>query len=364
MAEDVYLPLFLKYRPQRLSELVGQPAVTRVLRGIATSKRLVQTFLIQGPYGCGKTTVARLIALRVNCVSPDKTGEACMVCPSCKAMLSRQGHPDVMELNGAKERGIDDMREMAEIARFSPRFKRRIFILDEAHMLTKEASQSLLKVLEEPPSRTLFMLVTSMPERIVGPIRSRAQDIPIRKVEARDLAKRLFQICKAEGIPMPKQALKMIAKASEGRPRNAISLLEKVVISLGGNDFSAEDAAEHIPKIIEEVTVESFDVLAERYLTACTKGDPSAFEIPHRADRIDYFLFMVLDRLQAVYTAVKTKTGTKFTTRFPIRDTAVLSMMAGIVADTVPYSTFSMSKEVTASAIIKATFKLINICED
>lgn len=216
--------LYRKYRPQRFADVVGQDHVLRVLKGACAHRKLAQAYLFAGPRGTGKTTVARLLAKRRNCLHA--TGlESCGRCSSCIASVAGS-HLDLIEIDAASNRGIDDIRQLKERIALQPAAGgAKIYIIDEVHMLSKDAFNALLKTLEEPPAHALFILATTELEKVPETIRSRCQTFVFRRAESALVIKRLATVARAEGITVQPDALRLIARASSGCFRDAESLL-------------------------------------------------------------------------------------------------------------------------------------------
>lgn len=221
------------YRPKTLDEVIGQKtAVSKIDGLISSGKAIGNTILISGPYGTGKTTLARIVARTLNCAENGK--DPCGKCASCK--MSIQAHPDVEEINSADHRGIDDIRRIIDTAAYSPRFRCKVFIMDEVHQMTPQASQSFLKTLEEPPPHTTFILVTTDPHKLLKTILSRATHVKLNGVRDQDVARYVTSLAKSEGISLPKALARMIASSSQGHVRDAVTTLEQVVSSAVSED--------------------------------------------------------------------------------------------------------------------------------
>ncbi len=230
-----YTVLARKYRPQKFSEVIGQEHVTRTLQNALEQGRTAHGYIFSGHRGIGKTTVARILAAALNCRSSDKpVAEPCGVCESCTEI--RAGNSvDVIEIDAATNRGIDEIRELREAARYRPaRDRFKIYILDEAHQITDAAFNALLKTLEEPPDHIVFMLATTQPEDIPQTIRSRCQHFSFRAVKFDDIVGQLRDLVKREGIRADDDALALLAEAGDGSMRDALSILDQAIACCGG----------------------------------------------------------------------------------------------------------------------------------
>ena len=236
-----YLSLNRRWRPRAFGEVTRQEHVTRTLRNAVTQGRVAQAYLFGGRRGTGKTTMARLLAMCLNCGSaPGPTAEPCGKCESCEA-ISGGSSPDVIELDAASNRGIDEIRALQENVGLSPmagRFK--VYIIDEAHQMTKDAYNAFLKTLEEPPPHVVFILATTEPEKIIPTVRSRCQRFDFRPVPEPDIVERLRRVAVAEGLKVPDELLLLIARKAEGSLRDALGLLEQCV-AFAGESPSVED---------------------------------------------------------------------------------------------------------------------------
>jgi DNA polymerase-3 subunit gamma/tau len=230
-----YQVLARKYRPQNFSEVIGQDHVTRTLKNALEQGRTAHGYIFSGHRGIGKTTVARILAMALNCRSSDKpVTEPCGVCESCTEI--RAGNSvDVIEIDAATNRGIDEIRELREAARYRPaRDPFKIYILDEAHQITDAAFNALLKTLEEPPSHVVFMLATTQPEDIPQTIRSRCQHFSFRAVRFEEILGQLRDLAGREKIEADEDALALLAEAGDGSMRDALSILDQAIASSGG----------------------------------------------------------------------------------------------------------------------------------
>jgi DNA polymerase-3 subunit gamma/tau len=219
--------LYLKYRPQTFEEVVGQEPITRTLRNALRQGRIRHAYLFTGPRGTGKTTMARLLAKAVNCRAPEEE-RPCNACPICVAI--KEGRLlDLIEIDAASNRGIDEIRDIREKVGFRPSEGRyKVYVLDEAHMLTEPAFNALLKTLEEPPPHVIFVLVTTDPHKIPATITSRCQRFDFRRIPLEVLVDRLAYIAGQEGLSAEPAALELIAQQGTGALRDAISLLDQL----------------------------------------------------------------------------------------------------------------------------------------
>src|SRR5271169_307838 len=229
-----YQVLARKYRPQKFSDVIGQEHVTRTLKNAIEQQRIAHGYIFSGHRGIGKTTIARILAMALNCQSQNRpVPEPCGVCDSCVEI--RAGNAvDVIEIDAATNRGIDEIRELRDAARYRPaRDRYKIWILDEAHQITDAAFNALLKTLEEPPSHVIFMMATTQPEDIPQTIRSRCQHFSFHAVSFDDIVGQLRDIARQEGISADDSALAMLAEAGDGSMRDALSIMDQAIASCG-----------------------------------------------------------------------------------------------------------------------------------
>ena len=229
MASQVF---YRKWRPQTLAEVVGQEPVTQTLRNALSSERISHAYLFCGPRGTGKTSTGRILAKAVNCLTNGK-GEPCNTCPICQAVTEGRAL-DVIEIDAASNRGIDEIRDLREKVTYSPNQARyKVYIIDEVHMLTKEASNALLKTLEEPPPHAIFILATTEAHKVLPTIMSRCQRFDFRRLSQADMVSKLTKICRQEGIKIKPAGLRLIAKSATGSLRDAENLLEQLTTYYG-----------------------------------------------------------------------------------------------------------------------------------
>ncbi|MBF0317727.1 MAG: DNA polymerase III subunit gamma/tau [Nitrospirae bacterium] len=222
-----YLVLARKWRPQFFEDLVGQDTIIRVLRNALLENRLAHAYLFSGPRGVGKTSAARILAKSLNCVNGPTT-TPCGTCTSCQAV--RDGSfMDVIEIDGASNNSVDDIRDLREKVKYAPSGSRyKIYIIDEAHMLSTAAFNALLKTLEEPPPNVIFVLATTAPNKIISTVLSRCQHLPFKRVPSALIRERLMQVSKVEGFNITGEALELIARAADGGMRDCLTLLDKI----------------------------------------------------------------------------------------------------------------------------------------
>ncbi|MDX1439045.1 MAG: DNA polymerase III subunit gamma/tau, partial [Rubricoccaceae bacterium] len=235
-----------KYRPQTFGEMVGQAHVARTLGNAIRMDRLAHAYLFSGPRGVGKTTAARILAKAVNCTTPleeRENAEPCRECDSCKALEAGRSM-NIIEIDAASNNGVDDIRDLRDTVRIPPQgAKKKIYILDEVHMLSKGAFNALLKTLEEPPSHVLFIFATTEPHKVLPTILSRTQRFDFRRITVPEIVGRLKHICTEENISADEEALLLLARKGDGALRDALSLLDQAV-SLCGESLTGNDLRE------------------------------------------------------------------------------------------------------------------------
>ena len=245
-----YRVLARAYRPARFEDLIGQEAMVRILRRAFATGRIAHAFMLTGVRGTGKTTTARIIARCLNCTGADgqggPTADPCGVCSNCRAIMADR-HPDVIEMDAASRTGVDDVREIIEATRFRPMEARvKVFIIDEVHMLSRNAFNALLKTLEEPPPHVKFVFATTELRKVPITVLSRCQKFDLRRVPAAELAAHFGRIAEREGVGIAPEALELIARAADGSVRDGLSLLDQAIVmgTVEGSAITLEAVAD------------------------------------------------------------------------------------------------------------------------
>jgi len=265
------IALARKYRPRQFTDLLVQDHVAAALRGAVARNRVGHGYLLTGPRGVGKTTAARILAMALNCERRDPSqpgGEPCGECASCTRIWSGAASLDVVEIDAASNRGVDDARELRERAMYAPSQAdhHKVYIVDEAHMLTREAWNALLKILEEPPPGVVFVFATTEPQKIAAtaaPVLSRLQRFDFRRIGPAAIRDRLRQVLGAEGLSADEDALTLIARHADGGMRDALSVLDQC-LSFGGDQVTADRVREVLGLVSDEAYADALTLVADR----------------------------------------------------------------------------------------------------
>ncbi len=262
-----YLVLARKKRPQVFEDVIGQRPITQTLQNAISQERVAHAFLFAGPRGVGKTSTARILAKALNCEKGPQINP-CNQCAVCRE-ISASNSLDVIEIDGASNRGIDEIRELRENVRYTPAKSRyKIFIIDEVHMLTREAFNALLKTLEEPPPHIIFVFATTEPHKMPATILSRCQRYDFKRIPLKEIIGSLKRIIEEEGVQISQRGLLYVAQGSEGSMRDAQSLLDQV-ISYGGKEIRDEDIAEVLGLIDRKILSDAIEAIASRDASRC-----------------------------------------------------------------------------------------------
>src|SRR5271166_5733139 len=301
-----YRVLARKYRPTSFNDLIGQEAMVRILRNAFATGGVAHAFMLTGVRGVGKTTTARIIARALNCTGPDGTGgptaDPCGVCPDCVAILADR-HPDVVEMDAASRTGVDDVREIIEATRFRPlQARTKVFIIDEVHMLSRNAFNALLKTLEEPPPHVKFVFATTELRKVPITVLSRCQRFDLRRVRVAELTSHFTAIAEREGIAAEPAAIETIARAADGSVRDGLSLLDQAIAQAAEGAVTAGAVADMLGLADRQAVLD--------LLEAALRGRPAeALAITERLHEHGADLGTTLaDLLELVHTLTRLKT--------------------------------------------------------
>lgn len=240
----MHITLYRKYRPKNFEEVAGQKEIVKTIKTSLRNGKTSHAYLFTGPRGVGKTTLARLIAKGVNCLENGITDEPCNRCENCLA-INNGTFLDMVEIDAASNRGIDEIRQLKEKINYQPvKGRKKIYIIDEVHMLTKEAFNALLKTLEEPPEHVIFILATTEADKILPTIISRCQRYDFKTLSLNDMKEQLRFIGKNEGVDIPDDVLELIYESSGGSVRDAVSILERIMVTCLGEEITLEKSEE------------------------------------------------------------------------------------------------------------------------
>ncbi|MBI2868538.1 MAG: DNA polymerase III subunit gamma/tau [Chloroflexi bacterium] len=313
---------YRKWRPQKLSDIVGQESVTRTLLNALSTDRISHAYLFAGPRGTGKTSTGRILAKAVNCLTNQGKGEPCNDCALCRA-ISEGRALDVIEIDAASNRGIDDIRDLREKVGYAPGQSRyKVYIIDEVHMLSKDAANALLKTLEEPPPHVIFVLATTEAHKMLPTILSRCQRFDFRRITQSDIAAKLAQISQAEGIQAEPEALRLMARSATGSLRDAENLLQQMATFYGSKIEL---------KQVQSVLGITGDFRAREMIAHIIRGDiPAGIALINNVNRdgldLRQFNREVVEYLRSLLLI---KTGSGQSVDLTVEDKAELQALAG-----------------------------------
>ena len=306
-SRDVVTALYRRYRPETFAELIGQAQVTDPLRTALRTDRVNHAYLFSGPRGCGKTTSARILARCLNCAE-GPTDTPCGTCASC-VELARDGGGslDVVEIDAASHNGVDDARDLRERAAFAPaRDRYKIFILDEAHMVTPQGFNALLKLVEEPPEHIKFIFATTEPEKVIGTIRSRTHHYPFRLVPPAQMLDYVQKMCVDESVEVEGGVLPLVVRAGGGSVRDTLSLLDQLIAGSEGGTIHYERAVALLGYTHGALLDEVVDAIAARDAAAVFGAVDRVIQTGQDPRR---FVEDLLERLRDLIVVAATRDG-------------------------------------------------------
>ena len=267
-----YTALYRKYRPQTFEGVIGQDHIIKTLKNQILSNRVSHAYLFCGTRGTGKTTAAKIFARAVNCLNP-KDGEPCNECESCKSILN-DSTVDIFEIDAASNNSVDDVREIRESVKYTPaNSKYKVYIIDEAHMLSKGASNALLKTIEEPSEYVVFIFATTEPNKMIPTVLSRCQRFDFKRITVEEMKDRMRYICSKEGVEAEEDALSVIARNSQGALRDALSILDRCIL-FGDKHLKYEDVVEILGIVnVDEIFGLADDIITHNVAAALKKID-------------------------------------------------------------------------------------------
>lgn len=259
----MHITLYRKYRPSTFEEVAGETDIIKTIKNSLKGNKMAHAYLFTGPRGVGKTTTARLIAKGLNCIENGVTDTPCNKCENC-IDISKNKFIDLIEIDAASNRGIDEIRSLKDKINYQPsKGRKKVYIIDEVHMLTKEAFNALLKTLEEPPSHVIFILATTEPDKILETIISRCQRYDFKPINLKESVAHLLMIAKSEGIEVDDSSLRLIYEKSGGSMRDAISIFEKVISSCYDEDITLEKTEKILGVIPEKKLSEFLEIVSK-----------------------------------------------------------------------------------------------------
>ncbi|MCF0229947.1 MAG: DNA polymerase III subunit gamma/tau, partial [Parasporobacterium sp.] len=349
-----YVALYRKFRPRTFDQVKGQDHIVRALKNQLANNRIGHAYLFTGTRGTGKTSAAKIFARAVNCLSP-VNGEPCNECENCRSVLAGN-FVDVVEVDAASNNGVDDIRQIIEEVRYTPvKGKYKVFIIDEAHMITGAAFNAFLKTLEEPPEYAVFILATTEPHKLPVTILSRCQRYDFRRITNEKITGNLEEILRQEGISAEQKALKYIARMGDGSMRDSISLLDKCIAFNLGEDLTYE-------KTLEVLGTTDTDVFSELFRSVYTGNAPAALGIIDRAaadgkdltrfasDFIWYIRNMLMVKAAgsdaSIFLGLSEENTRQLQNDSAAADNAVLMRYIRIISELINQMRFSSSKQI------------------
>ncbi len=290
---EMYQALYRKWRPMIFEDVVGQSHISETLRNSVLSGRIAHAYLFCGTRGTGKTTCAKILSRAVNCENP-QDGNPCNACPSCLGIMDGS-ILDVYEMDAASNRGVGDIRQIRDEVDYAPSScKFKVYIIDEAHMITNEGFNALLKTLEEPPEYVIFILATTEPNKILPTILSRCQRFDFRRIGVDDISSRINKICSAENIEITPDASELIAELADGSMRDGLSILEQCTASVSG-EIRKDDVAEAVGIVDDGILFDLADYIAAEDTLSCLK---TADEFLNKGKEVASFFDDIIDHFR------------------------------------------------------------------
>lgn len=368
--EHQSLVLYRLYRPQKFSDFVNQEAVKRTLQNAILLERISHAYLFAGTRGTGKTTMARLFAKTVNCISPKKTKTSIEPCGACSSCLDIEHGKslDLIEIDAASNRGIDEIRELKEGIKFAPvKAKYKVFIIDEVHMLTTPAFNALLKTLEEPPEHALFVLATTDAEKLPATILSRVQRFDFKRLSGQDIAKKLKEIASKERIDIEPAAVMLLSRLADGSIRDAESLLSQLVAFSSDKKITLDEVEQVIGALRFEKIQGFLRNLADQdakaaigYLNAAQNQGLQMYEIARLATTLlEKIMVVKMDasyrtEVEKEFSAEETESLVSLADRF---DSKVLRTLTREFLDALPQTKRSMIPSLPLELAILQSFE-------
>ena len=259
----MYLALYRKYRPKKFADVVGQNHIVKTLLNQINSNHISHAYLFCGTRGTGKTSIAKIFAMSINCLN-NKDGEPCMECESCKNVLNKQD-PNIIEIDAASNNGVDNIREIRDEVKYPPiNGKYKIYIIDEVHMLSAGAFNALLKTLEEPPSHVIFILATTDPQKIPATIHSRCQRFDFKRILPQEMFAAIKKYMDNENIKITDEAINYIIRMSDGAMRDALSILDQCISFYFGEEITLQKVTEIIGTVDDKICCDFVNLLCEK----------------------------------------------------------------------------------------------------